>query len=197
MVLRDRLSKGGNKLENRLFSRFLPYGFYCYSILSVVAVAMTQKHVPTGKSSHLFVDLEYLFYLPFCQTFCSSDKFHQRLAPYFMKTHQVLINGRDLKEDLRNIAKHWNGLQEDEKRQFAINNRHRPPRLDSSPTSRCWDLFMNPNYPKAKVDIQLTEDKKREMLEKIKTGLASAKENKRIIEGPEYQLYTKDNSQDI
>ncbi len=173
------------------FRAFAPYGFFCYSVMSVVAVAMVQGLVPTGKDSHLLIDVEYLFYLPFCQVFCSSDKFHRGLSSTFMRTKQVFIEGKDLKVDLHNIFEHWIGLNEIQRREFAMTHRHRPPRLEASVTCQCWDRFMNPNYPKG--DVKLSEEKETALLKKLHEAISAAEQNKKNAGEPEYRLFIRGN----
>ena len=49
------------------------------------------------------IDLEYLFYLPFCHVFSTMDKFHMTLAPSLMRKDQVLLPGEDLKKGIQEI----------------------------------------------------------------------------------------------
>jgi len=169
--------------------KFSPYGFFCYSLINVVAVAMIQNHVPTGKNSHLLVDIEYLFYLPFCQAFCSSDKFHKSLSPLFMRTDQYFVAGQAMKEDLHNIFYHWESLDDTVKREFAIIHRYRPPRVEGSVASALWDRFMDPAYPKPKKDTELSKEEEKVLLEKLKKALLAAEKSKKPIGAPEYNLY--------
>ena len=43
------------------------------------------------------IDIAYLYYLPFCMFFVSSDRLHQRCVPLFLREDQELVWGEDLK----------------------------------------------------------------------------------------------------
>ena len=45
-------------------------------------------------------DIAYLFYLPFCMMFVSSDKLHRETANLFLRADQEFVWGLDLKDDL-------------------------------------------------------------------------------------------------
>jgi len=61
------------------------------------------------------VDSAYLYYLPFCMVFVSSDKFHKRSTPYFLRSNQDFIWGPDLKDALCWLNSHFSNYPEDEK----------------------------------------------------------------------------------
>jgi hypothetical protein len=49
------------------------------------------------------IDLEYLFYLPFCHVFSSNDKFHMTLAPPLMRKDRLFLSGENLKKGIQEI----------------------------------------------------------------------------------------------
>ena len=53
------------------------------------------------------IDLQYLYYLPFCRVFTSGDKFHKDVAPLFMQPNQVFVDPVKLRADLKMIANKW------------------------------------------------------------------------------------------
>jgi len=79
-----------------------PYAYYCLRVFALFiggAVCDLITSRPTDR-----IDLEYLFYLPFCNVFSSSDKLHKKLAPLLVKEHQVFLPGTELKQALREVG---------------------------------------------------------------------------------------------
>ncbi|MCH2548268.1 MAG: hypothetical protein MK052_11770 [Alphaproteobacteria bacterium] len=85
---------------------FAPYAFYVFKVDYFFKLVASQELVPTGKKSKSYIDLQYIYYLPFCMCFASKDKFHKKVAPLFMETDQSFVWGDDLKADLSNIHDH-------------------------------------------------------------------------------------------
>jgi hypothetical protein len=73
------------------------------------------------------VDIAYLYYLPFCTLFVSSDKLHRQCAPLFMRTKQEFVWGLDLKADLSNLNIYFSGLPEELKQQGIYKFANRLP----------------------------------------------------------------------
>ena len=79
-----------------------PYAFYCLTVFALFLAAY--KHdLLVKKKSNDQIDLEYLFYLPFCKVFSSSDRFHKLLAPQLITTDQVFIHGSELKKGILHV----------------------------------------------------------------------------------------------
>ena len=89
---------------------------------------------PTNK-----VDLEYLYYLPFCNIFSSNDKIHKQLAPLLLRDNQKFIVGEDLKADLKNIVDFLNGKDDATLKQFSSY----PPILEESLTYNLWKEYFH------------------------------------------------------
>ena len=53
------------------------------------------------------VPTSYLFYLPFCMMFVSSDRLHQQTASLFLREDQDFVWGFELKADLRQLNEHY------------------------------------------------------------------------------------------
>jgi hypothetical protein len=83
-------------------SKFAPYAFYCLKVF-VLFLGAYKFNLLLEKKADDQIDLEYLFYLPFCQVFSSNDKFHMTLAPPLMKKDQVFLSGQDLKKGIQQI----------------------------------------------------------------------------------------------
>lgn len=118
-----------------------PYSNYCLKVDLLFLFSLKNELIgvrPTNK-----VDLEYLFYLPFCNVFTSNDKIHKQLVPLIIRKNQMFVIGEDLKIDLKQIVQFLDGKDLEEKRKFASN----PPINDTSLTFQIWKRYLN--YPRS------------------------------------------------
>jgi len=79
-----------------------PYAFYCLQVFLLFLGTYKFDLLLQKKTDDQF-DLEYLFYLPFCNAFSSNDKFHRTLAPPLMRKDQLFLSGEDLKKGIQQI----------------------------------------------------------------------------------------------
>jgi hypothetical protein len=79
-----------------------PYAYYCLEIF-LLFLGAYKFNLLFDKKADDQIDLEYLFYLPFCHVFSSNDKFHMTLAPPLMREGQVFLSGEDLKNGIREV----------------------------------------------------------------------------------------------
>jgi len=79
-----------------------PYAFYCLKVFALFLGAY-KFDLFLEKKTDDQIDLEYLFYLPFCHVFSSNDSFHMTLAPPLMGKDQVFLLGKDLKKGIQEI----------------------------------------------------------------------------------------------
>ena len=54
-----------------------------------------------------YADMAYLYYLPFCQAFISTDKLHNKVVPLFLGQSQVFVWGPDLRPHLACLVKDY------------------------------------------------------------------------------------------
>jgi len=90
----------------RAFSEHAPYAAHVVSVELFFQIALAANLIGTERSSNR-VDMAYLFYLPFCQVFASSDNLHRRSAPYFLRKDQSFVWGPDLKAELKKLVEHY------------------------------------------------------------------------------------------
>ncbi len=69
-------------------------------------LAMASGLMNPDKTSN-FADVAYLYYLPFCQVFISSDKLHRKCAPLFLREDQQFVWGHDLRPHLTSLTKEY------------------------------------------------------------------------------------------
>jgi hypothetical protein len=80
----------------RFLQRFAPYAHHCMRVILSVTVAARHRLIRWEPTT--VVDATYLYYLPFCEFFVSSDHVHERLAPGLLQEPQRFIGAKSLKE---------------------------------------------------------------------------------------------------
>lgn len=122
---------------------FAPYAAHCLKanlLLGFGGQRLKQPH------PHDLRDLEYLYYLPFCEVFASDDKLHRKLVPLLKRPDQMLV-GLELEEDLRRLSEAWGNLSPEEKIEFARVNRYIPPQHEGSVVREIWERYRGPDAP--------------------------------------------------
>ncbi len=79
-------------------AQFVPYSFYCIRVTLFHHMGLLRGFFTT-RAKDLY-DLQYVYYLPFCHVFSSSDNFLRAIVPTLMRKDQVFVVGSDLKADL-------------------------------------------------------------------------------------------------
>ena len=77
---------------------FAPFGFHCFRADLLFNLALVHGLIGTRATNR--VDLEYLYYLPFCTAFSSGDKLHDVIAPLLMDSEQCYLSSSELKSDM-------------------------------------------------------------------------------------------------
>jgi hypothetical protein len=133
-LILDRWIKAGRPL----LPEFAPYASYALSVELFYLVAASSNLIFRKKASSK-VDLSYMFYLPFCMIFVSSDKLHRNCAPLFMRDEQEFVWGPQLKEDLRRIDCYYDRLPASEKDKGIMSMAQTPPLVGDFLVGRLWD----------------------------------------------------------
>lgn len=110
-------------------------------------------------------DLCYLYYLPFCNVFVSSDKLHRRCAPLFRRTDQEFIWGGDLKNDLISLNNYYSGLPDEIKEKGIPVFANKPPKEPRFLIAGIWDKH-SPNW-RSKDNAKIEGLDHRSIIEKI------------------------------
>lgn len=87
-------------------AEFAPYAAFVASVQWFFHVSVSLGLISGERPSNV-VDMAYLFYLPFCMVFSSSDKLHAKTAPLFLRDDQVFLPGNDLRDDLKKLDAHF------------------------------------------------------------------------------------------
>lgn len=92
--------------------QFSPYAAHILKVIIFFSLAVSAGHISADRATNQ-VDIAYFFYAPFCHIFVSSDKLHQRCAPFLLRKDQTFIWGQTLKSDLNNLDCHYKSLSEE------------------------------------------------------------------------------------
>jgi hypothetical protein len=126
---------------------FAPYAHFCLLAQLAVLVAVWSRLVAWKPTNIL--DLQYLYYLPFCMAFVSNDGLHKVIAPILLRDDQDFVEGTELKRDLRRIADSWDSLDERRQRRLAYALGSYPLPAEGSIVSRLWAKHCKPWRPGA------------------------------------------------
>lgn len=147
---------------------FAPYVHFHQSVDLFFRLGLVYKLI-SHKTTNL-IDLEYLYYLPFCNVFCSRDNFHKSIVPVFLKENQTFLNGDILKKELNSII-----LRLEEIKEFDWNSNFllEPPEDNRSLCYNLWKNFLPAWEPKQfykKLDLP---KKDKNISKKIKSQIES------------------------
>lgn len=106
-------------------SAFAPYAYYSLCLTTTFLAGVSFRLIPERPTS--IVDLQYLYYLPFCQVFTSGDKLHRDLAPLFMRPKQQFIWAQDLKKALVEFVAYYGRHEEELRKQGSMSFARYPP----------------------------------------------------------------------
>ena len=121
---------------------FAPYAHYCLRLRYIFALALANGHISSDHNSLL--DLEYLYYLPFCQIFCSDDKkLHNVIQPALLRADQAFWDYVTFERALRETHFFFDQLSPDGVRKWLDRKGHYPPRgpsITRQMYARHWKL---------------------------------------------------------
>lgn len=95
---------------------FAPYAAHVLLVEIFFRIALGANRIASTRASHR-IDIAYLFYLPFCNLFVSTDRLHRLCAPLFLRPDQTFVWGNDLKPELASLNDYYTALSEEVKRQ--------------------------------------------------------------------------------
>jgi len=94
------------------------------------------------RPSH-YLDLQYLFYAPFCMVFVSADKFHRDMWAATAGIN-TFVWGSDLKSDLANRIIVRKGMTQEERKAHHEKYSFYPIEIEGSMTNDLWKRYMRP-----------------------------------------------------
>lgn len=117
--------------------KFAPYFHHVYSVDLFFNLAIAADQISRERPSNK-IDLAYLYYLPFCQVFTSSDKLHERVVPLFFREDQSFVKGHELKAALRELDDHYSALPEEVKQSGLHKFADSPPETTAALVAGLW-----------------------------------------------------------
>jgi hypothetical protein len=143
-ILANKFEEPLSKIERNSAFKLdveLPYTSRCLRVALIFHFGLAFGLVSTRSTNR--IDLEYLYYLPFCMVFSSGDFLHRDLVQFISKD-QIFIPRDVFKADLKGLAMWWRSLAAKEQEE----ERHRigPPEFEASVTHQVWKKFMKPGY---------------------------------------------------
>ncbi|WP_250424701.1 hypothetical protein [Legionella maioricensis] len=145
-------------------SSFAPYAAYMLTLETFFYIARAAGLIPLSTSS--WMDLNYLYYLPFCMIFVSSDKLHKRCAPLFMRKDQHFVWGEELKKDLASLDAHYHSLPDEIKKKGISFFANKPPKKPTFLVTELWDKFF-PGWQLSQNKTKLSEKERASILEEV------------------------------
>lgn len=154
-----------------LFSEFCPYAFYFYRCSIIFYVGLGKGHILTSKSAKTHLDMKYIYYLPFCMVFISSDKFQLNFAKFFVRKNQSIIRGCDLKKDLNHATEYFQNLTKEQKKIITGEFGNYPPDQGAPLTALIWNDHMMPR-PKEKGNVpELSKEQNENIVQQMHKAL--------------------------
>ncbi len=164
IILRRWKAKGGPAI-----GEFAPFATWCFRVNLISDFAIAYGLVKKPMESKNRIDLQYLYYLPFCDVFTSHDVFHRTLAPILLRSDQTFVPGEELKQDLKRIDEHFEALPAEVKRTGRMNYAGYPPRNPDLLTYQLWDKHVGPGWQKhAENPIEITPELSAQIMQQLK-----------------------------
>lgn len=155
----DRIAARYAEVGEVSLETFAPYTAYVLKVSLFFYLAMGSSLIGRERKSNM-VDVAYLFYLPFCQVFTSTDKLHRTIAPYFLRSNQRFLDGRDLKAALKELVAHGEEHMEEIEEMGLVRFTQRPPNELDNAITQVWDEF-RPGWREAPAHYQPRDDEDR------------------------------------
>ncbi len=141
-------------------SVYAPYAAHAVSVEVFFQITLAANLISSERSSNR-VDVGYLFYLPFCMVFISSDKLHRRCAPIYLRSDQEFIWGEDLKADLKALNEYYSGVSDAEREKGIMSFASDPPKDGDFLVCQLWDRHLQPwRDRKPRVPLDPVQEKK-------------------------------------
>jgi hypothetical protein len=121
--------------------RYAHYAAYVLTVILFYKIALAAHLISNERPSNL-IDVAYMFYLPFCLMFVSSDRLHEKCASLFMRVNQTFVWGPDLKYGLDELNKYYLELPETERNKGIYSFASDPPEIGNNIVRRLWSQLL-------------------------------------------------------
>jgi len=162
---RDAILSRWRNANSPLIKKYAPYCYYFLRVLLMFSSCVAKSLIGAGKRGTNLIDIEYLFYLPFCKSFTSNDIFLRDFSALFLTEEQSFVWGQTLKADLKSFSMYWKerGNEERSKHQKMYGNY--PPDLADSITCQMWKKWAGDR----RTQCRLTHEEKQKIAEMAKS----------------------------
>lgn len=120
---------------------YAPYAVHVMTVDLFFAIALGASLISGERASNR-VDIAYLYYLPFCQVFVSSDRLHRRCSSLFLRPDQEFVWGPDLKADLTRLNERYSKLPASTREGGVMSFASSPPEEEECLVSSLWDRYL-------------------------------------------------------
>lgn len=120
---------------------YAPYAAYVLTVEVFFQIALGANLISAERPSNR-VDIAYLFYLPFCMMFVSSDRLHPRCAHLFLRSDQGFVWGEDLKRGLSELNAHYALLPDSIREKGVMSFASYPPGDGDYIVTQLWDRHL-------------------------------------------------------
>ncbi|RLC61064.1 MAG: hypothetical protein DRI01_09115 [Chloroflexi bacterium] len=161
--IRDKVCKRWLDFGMPLIKNYAPYTYY-YLLVNLTFHLGVSRNLVSDRLTNI-IDLEYVYYLPFCKVFTSSDKFLRNFSQLFLTEGQTFTWGEDLKSDLKAFCDYWGEKGDDERFRYQQDYENYPPDIPGSLTCSIWQKWARTGRRKQE---KLTLERKKEIMKKLK-----------------------------
>lgn len=164
---------------------YAPFAAHVLTVELFFQIALAANLISAERASNR-ADIAYLFYLPFCHLFVSSDKLHQRCAPTFLNQQQNFLWGPDLKAALATINQNFSTATEFERQQGLHKLAPRPPGDATNLVVKMWEKHC-PMLEDRTSGVVMTPESERKLVEHL-NAFAKAPEAPEVASIPADEL---------
>ncbi|NQT56431.1 MAG: hypothetical protein HQ551_09405 [Desulfobacteraceae bacterium] len=133
-------------------AQYAPYAAHVLAVVLFYKIALAANLISNERPSSR-VDVAYLFYLPFCMMFVSSDRLHEKCASLFMRSDQVFVWGPELKSGLNELNKYYLKLPDTERDKGVYSFASDPPEIGNGIVTRLWGQLLPKWRKKEETDV--------------------------------------------
>lgn len=151
--------------------KYSPYAHFCAKCVFAFYLGLSTGLIGTRPTNR--IDLEYIFYLPFCNVFVSGDNFQIDFFKHFLRQDQEVICRDDLKSDLRVIQE----FRSEEENKLQRSDPYPPP-IENSLTLRLWKKYRGERKTSESRIGKMSKEEEAALLKKVQTFMRAADRNK-------------------
>jgi hypothetical protein len=113
--------------------KFAPYTLFCLRANFLFYISLQNDIITTRPTN--WIDMHYVYYLPFCRVFLSNDKFHDEIIPHLINKNQRYVKGTDMKNDFKKIM----AIKEQLSGKDLVRAEKEPPRNPELLSYQLWN----------------------------------------------------------